>query len=113
MQGLESICENSELGFKYLLNLALNQKVSWSKLKIFLEDLTSTYESSKKLNEVLLDELESRQSIANKNQESTYGRKEQKIVQNDSEDEVTLMYSKQEFFNDVETDENTSKVSKC
>ena len=90
MQGLESICENSELGFKYLLNLALNQKVSWSKLKIFLEDLTSTYESSKKLNEVLLDELEARQSIANKNQGSTNERKEQEIIENDSKDEVFL-----------------------
>ena len=41
------------------MKLALCQKVSWPSLKIFLHDLTSTFESSKELNHVLLEELQS------------------------------------------------------
>ena len=44
--------------FKYLVKLTLNQKVSWTSLVTFLNDLTSTYEASKKLNAVLLEELQ-------------------------------------------------------
>ena len=104
MQNLERFCENSELGFKYLLNLALNEKDSWGKLKIFLEDLTLTYETSKKLNKVLLDKLESMQSNENKNKGSTDERKEEEIVENDSEDDLILMYSKKESFKDDASD---------
>ena len=53
---------------------------------------------------MLLDELESIQSNANKDQGSTDERKEQEIIENDSEDEVILMYSKQESFNDDTSD---------
>ena len=44
--------------FKYLVKLTLNQKVSWNSLVSFLNDLTSSYEASKKLNAVLLEELQ-------------------------------------------------------
>ena len=38
--------------------MALNQKVSWTSLKTFLKELISSFESSKQLNEVLLEELQ-------------------------------------------------------
>ena len=60
--------ENSEEGFKYLLTLALNQKVSWTMLKGFLHELVSSLEASKKLNAVLLDELQSLHSKTIENQ---------------------------------------------
>ena len=41
-----------------LVKLALNQKVSWFGLKTFLHELTSTLETSKELNDVLLEELQ-------------------------------------------------------
>ena len=96
MQGLESIIENSELGFKYLLNLALNEKVPWAKVKGILDDLVSTYEMSKKLNKVVLNELELLHSKVNENQESSIERKEQEII----EDNIIPMQLKQESFND-------------
>ena len=50
--------ENSEAHYRYLVKLALNQKVSWIALKTFLKELISSFESSKQLNEVLLEELQ-------------------------------------------------------
>ena len=53
--------------------MALKQKVSWTLLKTFLKELISSFESSKQLNEVLLEELQLLHSpIANDHQtEST------------------------------------------
>ena len=50
--------DDFEVDFKHLLKLAMTQKVSWTKLKGFLDDLTSTFEASKKLNDVLLEEIQ-------------------------------------------------------
>ena len=44
--------------FKSLINLALNNRIPWSPLKTFLDDLTSTLEASKELNVILFDELQ-------------------------------------------------------
>ena len=49
---------NPYVDLRTLVKLALSQKVSWPSLKIFLNDLTSTFESSKELNDVLLEELQ-------------------------------------------------------
>ena len=54
--------ENVELDFKHLIKCALNHKISWPALKIFLDSATSTLKESKKLNNILLEELESLQS---------------------------------------------------
>ena len=59
--------ENVELDFKHLINCALNHKISWSVLKIVLDNAASTLKESKKLNNILLDELESMQSKQIKN----------------------------------------------
>ena len=56
-----------DIEFEFLVNLALDQKVSWAKLKLFLDDMTPTYEKSKKLNNVLLNSLESLHSKTKKN----------------------------------------------
>ena len=60
--------KNVELDFKNLIKCALNCKISWPVLKIVLENATSTLKESKKLNSVLLEELESLQSKQNKNE---------------------------------------------
>ena len=56
-----SYCDQgrTEVDFKYLVNLALDQKVSWIHLKGFLHGLTTTCETAKQLNDILLDELQS------------------------------------------------------
>ena len=60
---LDKNVESSEVEFEFLVNLALKEKVSWPKLKSFLDDMTSTYEKSKKLNNILLTSLESLHSF--------------------------------------------------
>ena len=50
--------ENSKVHYRYLVKMALNQKVSWIALKTFLKELISSFESSKQLNDVLLEELQ-------------------------------------------------------
>ena len=55
---MEKLVENPEFGCKYLVKMALNQKVSWTTLRIFLIDITKTFETSRQLNDVLLEELE-------------------------------------------------------
>ena len=59
--------ENVELDFKHLIKCAMNHKISWSVLKIVLDNAASTLKESKKLNNILLDELESMQSKQIKN----------------------------------------------
>ena len=54
--------ENMELDFKNLIKCALNQKISWPVLKIVLDSATTTLKESKKLNVILLDQLESMHS---------------------------------------------------
>ena len=49
---------NPNVDLRTLVKFALSQKVTWPSLKMFLHDLTSTFESSKELNSVLLEELQ-------------------------------------------------------
>ena len=58
MPNVDKEFENSKVHFKYLVNLALKKEVSWTILKGFLHELTSSFEKSKTLNSVLLEELE-------------------------------------------------------
>ena len=115
---LDKNVKNSE-EFSYLVNLALDQKVSWTMLKGFLNELVSSLEASKKLNAVLLDELQSlhsktienqsetMQSIA-ENKKETFNVTEDKefdaevkeTAENGSDDEVMVLFTKQETIND-------------
>ena len=91
--------KSSEVDFESLVRLALTEKVSWNKLRLFLDDLTSTFETSKKLNDVLLDELQALHGnkIDNQTQKSNEREpEEQKIDENDSEGDVTILFTKQE-----------------
>ena len=91
---------NIEVEFQLLVQMALNQRVSWGKLKLFLHDLASTYETSKKLNDVLLDELQSLHVKAN----------ESKLQVQDSvqDDEIMVLFSKQETIEDTIESQGTS-----
>ena len=93
---LDKNVESSEVEFEFLVNLALKEKVSWPKLKSFLDDMTSTYEKSKKLNDVLLNSLEQLHSktIQTQTQEKTDEpeTEEQEITENGSENHVRGEY---------------------
>ena len=66
--------------------MALNQKVSWTLLKTFLKELISSFESSKQLNEVLLEELQ----LLHSNQT------ESKTIEKETEEQENELFSKQE-----------------
>ena len=78
--------ENVELDFKHLIKCALNRKISWPALKTVLDSATSTLKESKKLNIILLVELESLQSkqIRNKNQDETHSTIEHELLERTS-----------------------------
>ena len=78
MQNLIVYQGESQVDFKYLVNLALDQKVSWILLKGFLDGLTKTIETAKQLNGILLDEL---QSLHLKNAEKN-ATEEEKTLEN-------------------------------
>ena len=88
---MEKLVENPEFGCKYLVKMALNQKVSWTTLRIFLIDITKTFETSRQLNDVLLEELEFLHSkvienqINEKNIENDVTGEQQDILENTSD----------------------------
>ena len=43
--------------FRYFINFALNDQISWEVLGIFLDDFTSDLSKSKDLNKILLEQL--------------------------------------------------------
>ena len=98
------LSSNVELGS--LVKLALDQKVSWSTLKPFLHELTSTLEASKQLNVILLEELQVLHSktIVDQTQdapETILEAKEQDTVVNGSDDEeIMVLFTKQETVDD-------------
>ena len=53
---------------KFLISMALNGDVSWKNLTLLMDDLTPTLEKSKKVNEILLKELETLHSKFNDRQ---------------------------------------------
>ena len=64
---MENIFENAlikseKVDFSYFINLALQAEISWKDLEDILNNLTSTFEKSKQLNKVLLNELKSLQT---------------------------------------------------
>ena len=90
---------SSNFDLSSLVKLALNQKVSWSTLKLFLHELTSTYETSKQLNVILLEELQILHSktIVDQTQDTILEAKEQETVENGSNDEeIMVLFTKQE-----------------
>ena len=76
--------------------MALNQKVSWISLKTFLKELISSFESSKQLNEVLLEELQLLHSYQN----------ESKIIEKETEEQEHELFSEQESKSKKETAKN-------
>ena len=126
--------QDFEVDFKHLLRLAMTQKVSWTKLKGFLNDLTSTFEASKKLNDVLLEEIQilhsrsfyetqviANEALANTNEEETVSDDDSMALFADQESIDDKLNSGTDneieedslgtdnFFNDV-TDDEPSKI---
>ena len=109
--------ENVELDFKNLIKCALNNKISWPALKIFLDSATSTLKESKKLNNILLEELELLQSkqISNINQDETHSIIEYELLEKDvvgqnyeKGEESSL---KTEILNNIEQEEETDLIT--
>ena len=121
--------ENSQVQFKYLVSLALKKEVSWTMLKGFLHELTSTFEKSKKLNAVLLDELQLLHSKTSEKQtqeiHETVSEEQEitnkvnaqgkDIVENASEDDddVTVLFTKKETIEEEPSfvEDDTTKVN--
>ena len=76
--------------------MALNQKVSWISLKTFLKELISSFDSSKQLNEVLLEELQLLHSHQS----------ESKTIEKETEEQEHELFSEQESKNKKETATN-------
>ena len=129
MLNLEKDFQNSQVQFKYLVSLALKKEVSWTMLKGFLYELTSTFEKSKKLNTVLLEELQllhckasekqtqeihqtliEEQEITNK-----VNAQGKEIVENapEDDDEVMVLFTKQETIEEEPSfvEDDTTKVN--
>ena len=98
------LSSNVDLGS--IVKLALNQKLSWSTLKLFLHELTSTLEASKQLNVILLEELQILHSktIVDQTQDTPdtiLESKEQDNAENGSDDEeIMVLFTKQETIED-------------
>ena len=90
------IQQDFEVDFKHLLKLAMTQKVSWTKLKGFLDDLTSTFEASKKLNHVLLEEIQILHSQVIANDTLAKANEEETI----SDDDSIALFANQESIDD-------------
>ena len=102
--------QDVEVDFKYLLKLGMTKKVSWNKLKGFLDDLASTFETSKKLNDILLEEIQTLHSrtVVGKTQEitnETQARENQEETisdETDNDDDVMAVpFSHQESIDDT------------
>ena len=52
----------TKLNFRYFIKMALQKKISWDTLLVFLDDLTPTLVQSKQAIEVLVKELQTLQS---------------------------------------------------
>ena len=57
-----ALIKSQNVNFSHFINMALNSEISWIELGNILEDLTPTFEKSKKLNKVFLKEFEALQS---------------------------------------------------
>ena len=53
-----ALIKSQNVNFSHFINMALNSEISWIELGNILEDLTPTFEKSKKLNKVFLKEFE-------------------------------------------------------
>ena len=87
----------SAVDFRSLVRFALDQKVSWTKLKSFLDDLASTFETSKKLNDVLLDELQALHSKMMNYQTQEKAKETESEEQETHENEVMVLSTNQKI----------------
>ena len=68
MNDFENQGNKSALKVRFLISMALNGDISWANLIPLMDDLTPTLEKSKKVNEILLKELETLHSKFNDRQ---------------------------------------------
>ena len=102
----DNILSSNAVDLGSIVKLALKQKLSWSTLKLFLHELTSTLEASKQLNVILLEELQVLHSKTIDDQtqdtpDTILEYKEQDTVENGSDDdEIMVLFTKQETIED-------------
>ena len=61
--------KSTKLNFRYFIKMALQKKISWETLLVFLDDLTPTHPKSKQAIEVLVEELQALQSKLHDNED--------------------------------------------
>ena len=72
--------EEDNVDFKSIINLALSNKIPWVPLRTLLHELTPTFEASRQLNDILIDELQ------------LIHCKQKEIVELSNENEVKQLY---------------------
>ena len=119
LQKLQIISEDGQVDLKYFINFALQGMISWTVLDIFLDDLTPDLSKSKRLNKILLEQLQvlqDRLNIGNlgtlENEYEVNGfedesqmKFEQETLSEDFEIEAEPEYANHETFNDDEGDQ--------
>ena len=85
--------------FKSVINLALSNKIPWIPLRTLLHELTPTFEASRQLNDILLDELQLIHS------------KQKEIVELSNENEVKQLDDFIDSKNEI--DNSKSVAAKC
>ena len=109
-----ALIKSENVDFSYFINLAFQSELSWNELEDILDNLTSTFEKSKQLNKVLLNELKSSQTLKvllNTETDAASMREVDEVVgeEIDAKDESKLNDSENEF---SECDEETSDFDK-
>ena len=85
----ESNRYNGEIDFKYFIFLAFKKEISWDNLAIILDGLATTFQRSKQLNKILLEELK-----MSEEREETKSRSNEKIFSESNENELETEKSK-------------------
>ena len=110
LQKLQIISEDGQVDLKYFINFALQGMISWTVLDIFLDDLTPDLSKSKRLNKILLEQLQVLQDRLNI---GNLGTLENEYEVNGFEDESQMKFEQEtlsEYF-ESETMRNCYHVS--
>ena len=107
----EELQNSSASKIKLLVNMALKGEISWINLTSLMDDLTPTLKKSKKVNKILLKELENFQSKLKESQlnpRGIYKCSEPEVIELDDsneasslvvEDEITIVETREEEAN--------------
>ena len=97
--------KSTKLNFRYFIRMALQRKISWETLLVFLDDLTPTLAQSKQAIEVLVKEL---QALQTKLQVNVGDDDIVEIIENDTPNDVSCQ-NVQQLINDLDISKDKSE----